>query len=178
MTDSFLTKAPPLAFAADNPAVIGEPPAADLLRTATFTHGVDELDPIGVDDPKHRRGGQKDLCPSLVGREEAKEPCPFGYAREQRAIVPHQPAIKRAIAHAFQRMEEPQGHDFTGPQGGMRMLRDVLYVRIDLTEESDDKIHSGHGLLRTRQGFMLPTSVEKIHDYCNTANEPYWFARD
>src|SRR5438094_1388311 len=34
-------------FAADNPAMIGEAFAANLLRTAAFTHGMDQLDPYG-----------------------------------------------------------------------------------------------------------------------------------
>src|SRR5215470_4623800 len=33
-------------FAADNPAVVREAFAADLLRTAAFTHGMDQLDTI------------------------------------------------------------------------------------------------------------------------------------
>src|SRR5215831_17028946 len=37
-------------FAADNPAMIGEAFAANLLGTAAFTHGMDQLDPIGVND--------------------------------------------------------------------------------------------------------------------------------
>ena len=35
-------------FPADNPAVIREAFAADLLRTAAFPDGVDQLDPIRV----------------------------------------------------------------------------------------------------------------------------------
>src|SRR2546425_3403956 len=37
-------------FAPDNPAMVGEAFAADLLRAAAFTHGVDQLDPIRVND--------------------------------------------------------------------------------------------------------------------------------
>jgi hypothetical protein len=39
---------------------------------------MDQLDPIGVNDPEHRRGGQEDLRPRLMGHEEAKEPGPLG----------------------------------------------------------------------------------------------------
>ena len=65
-------------FAADNPAVIGEAFAADLLGAAAFAHGVDQLDAIGVDDPEHGRGGQEDLRPVLMGLEETKEPGALG----------------------------------------------------------------------------------------------------
>src|SRR5215467_11514812 len=36
-------------FPADNPAMIGEPFAADLLGTPAFAHGVDQFDTIRVD---------------------------------------------------------------------------------------------------------------------------------
>src|SRR5438132_245016 len=42
-------------FAADNPAVIGEAFATDLLGTPAFAHGVDQLNAIGINDPQHRR---------------------------------------------------------------------------------------------------------------------------
>jgi hypothetical protein len=62
----------------DNPAVIREAFAADLLRAAAFPDGVDPLDAVGVNDPEHRRGGQEDLRPVLMGPEEAKEARPLG----------------------------------------------------------------------------------------------------
>ena len=65
-------------FAADNPAMIRYAFAADLLRAAALAHGVDELDPIGVDDPEHRRSGQEGCRPVLMGLQEAKEPRPLG----------------------------------------------------------------------------------------------------
>ena len=69
-------------FPADNPAMIGEPFAADLLRAAPLAHGVDQLNAIGVDDPEHGRGGPEDLRPSLMGREETKEPGALGKPRK------------------------------------------------------------------------------------------------
>src|SRR5438128_853618 len=70
--------APPLIqhqteFPPDNPAVVRHAFAADLLRAAALAHGVDQLDAVGVNDPQHRRSGQEDLRPVLMGREEAKE---------------------------------------------------------------------------------------------------------
>src|SRR6266481_6949746 len=61
-------------FPPDDPAMIGEAFPADLLGAAAFAHGMDQLDPIGVDDPEHRRGGQEALRPILMGLEETKEP--------------------------------------------------------------------------------------------------------
>src|SRR5262245_31386801 len=67
--------------------MIGEAFPADLLRTAAFADGVDQLDPIRVDDAEHRRRGQEALRPVLMGHEEAKEPGALGEPWEQRPIV-------------------------------------------------------------------------------------------
>lgn len=89
-------------FAADHPAMVRQAFATDLLRAAAFAHRVDELDAVGVDDPEHRRSGQEDLRPVLMGPEEAKEPRPFGYAGEQGAIVARQPAREGTIPDPFE----------------------------------------------------------------------------
>jgi len=60
-------------FAPDNPAMIREAFATNLLRAAPFPHRVAELDPIGVDDAEHGWSGQEDLRPVLMGPQEAKE---------------------------------------------------------------------------------------------------------
>ncbi len=91
-------------FAPDNPAVVREPFAADLLGTAAFAHRVDQLDAVGVDDPKHGRGGQESLRPVLVGFEETKEPGALGELGKQCAIVSCQPAIERTIPYPFEGM--------------------------------------------------------------------------
>jgi hypothetical protein len=69
-------------LAADNPAMIRHAFAANLLGTPTFAHGMDQLDPLGVNDAEHRRGGQEGLRPVVMGREEAKEPRPLREAGE------------------------------------------------------------------------------------------------
>ena len=66
-------------------------------------------------------------------------------------------------------MEEPQGDYLTRPETCLWVFGDVVQVRIDLTEESDDTIDCGHRLLRARQGFTLPASVEHVYDGCNVA---------
>ena len=47
------------------------------------------------------------------------------------------------------------------------MFGDAWHLVLDLTEESDDKLHGGHGLLHAQQGFTLPMSLEDFHDHCN-----------
>src|SRR5262249_25463383 len=50
-------------FAPDNPAVIREAFAADLLGAAAFADGMDQLNPVRVDDAEHGWGGQESLRP-------------------------------------------------------------------------------------------------------------------
>ena len=121
-------------FAPDNPAVIRQSLAADLVGTPALADGVDQLHAIRVDDAEHRRSSQEGCRPRLRGAEEAKEPCPLGYTREQHAIVPRQPAIERAVPPTFEGMQEPQGYDFTRPQGGVGMFRDACEMVIHLAE--------------------------------------------
>src|SRR5215475_7514108 len=65
-------------FAPNNPAVIGEAFATDLLGAAALAHGVDQLDAVGVDDAEHGWRGQEDLRPVVMGLEETKEPGALG----------------------------------------------------------------------------------------------------
>ena len=74
-------------FAADNPPVIREAFAANLLGAPAFTHGMNQLDPIRVDDPEHGRGGQESPRPVLMGHEETKELGALGKPRKQRPII-------------------------------------------------------------------------------------------
>ena len=65
-------------FAPDDPAMIGETFATDLLRAPPLPDGMDQLDAIRVNDPKDRRGGEEAPCPVVMGPEEAKEPGALG----------------------------------------------------------------------------------------------------
>jgi hypothetical protein len=60
-------------FAPDNPPMVGEAFPANLLRAATFTDGMDQLNAIGVNDPEHGRSSEEDLRPVVMRREEPKE---------------------------------------------------------------------------------------------------------
>src|SRR6266446_3644381 len=134
-------------FPPDDPAVVGEAFAANLLGTAAFTHGVDQLNAVGVNDAEHGRSGEEDLCPVLMGPEEAKKAGPLGEPGKQRPIVTCQPAIKRPVADAFERMQQPQGDHLTGPEVGLGMFGDGAYLFIDLIEQRGDKIYGHTALL-------------------------------
>ena len=114
--------------------MIREPFAAHLLGAPAFAQGMDHLNPIGVDDPEHGWGGQADLGPVLMGLQKTKEPRPLGEAGKQRPIISRQPAVERTVAHAFERMQDPQGHDLAGPQGSVGMFGYACQRVIDLTE--------------------------------------------
>ena len=134
-------------FPADNPAVIREAFAADLLGAAAFTHGVDQLDAIGVDDAEHGWSGQEEPRPVLMGPEEAKEPGALGEAGKQRAIITRQPAIEGPVAPAFEGMQQPQGDHLTGPEVRLGMFRDGAQLLIDLIKQCGNKLYGGHTAL-------------------------------
>src|SRR5437899_8308125 len=88
--------------------MVGEAFPANLLGATAFTDGMDQLDPIGVDDAEHRRSGQEDLRPVLMGLQETKEPRPLGEAGEQRPIVARQPAIEGPVATPLRAWSSPK----------------------------------------------------------------------
>jgi len=114
--------------------MIREAFAADLLGTAAFAHGVDQLDAVGVNDPEHRRGGQEGLCPVLMGPEETKEPGALREPGKQRPIVAREPPIKRPVASAFEGMEQSQGDHLTGPEVGLGVFGHGAQLLINLVE--------------------------------------------
>ena len=126
--------------------------AAPTVLGVIDAYGMDELDAIGVDDAEHGPSGQEDLRPVLMGPEEAKKAGAFGEPGKQRPIVSCQPAIERAVAHAFERMEQPQGAHLTGPEVGLGMFGDGAHLFIDLVEQCGDKIHGGHTALLAWEG--------------------------
>src|SRR6266516_4345016 len=75
-------------LAADDPAMVREAFAADLVGAAALPYRMDQLEAIGVNDPQQRRNGQERGGPGPMGPEEPKEPRALGHAREQRTIVP------------------------------------------------------------------------------------------
>src|SRR2546427_1764381 len=82
-------------FPADNPPVIREAFPAELLRTPALPDGMDQLDPIRVDDPEHRRIGQEGCRPRLMGAEEAKEAGPPGGGGGKKRAVARAAAAKK-----------------------------------------------------------------------------------
>src|SRR5262245_55083452 len=161
--------------------MVGQAFATNLLRAPTLPDGMDQLDPIRVDDAEQRRRGQENLRPVLMGLQETKEPRPLGEAGEQRSIVARQPAIEGTIPDPFEGMQQSQGHHLTGPEVRLRMFGDGAHLFIDLIEQRRDKIHCDHGLLRSSPGCTLSTSVEEVHAHDNKASKYYciyWFVSD
>src|SRR6266446_1372802 len=158
-TDSIRDTVSPRQSSDDWRGLCGQSAAA-----AAFAHRMDQLNPIGVDDAEHRRSGQEDLRPVLMGPEEAKEPGPLGEAGEQRPIVARQPPIKRAVPPAFEGMEQPQGDHLTRPEVGLGVFGDSAQLLIDLVEQRGDKIQGDHTALLACGKDVTQTSVEESSD--------------
>jgi hypothetical protein len=134
-------------FPPDNPAMVGQAFAPDLLGAAACAYGVEPLNPLGVDDAQDRRRGEEDLRPVLMRLEEAKEPRALGEVGKQRPRVARQPAREGPVAHAFERMQHSQGAHLTGPEVRLGVFGQVMHLPIDVVEQGDDKIPCGHAAL-------------------------------
>src|SRR5215831_13812876 len=132
--------------------MVGQAFATDLLRAPPLPYGVDELDPIGVDHPKHGWSSQEGPCPVLMGLEEAEEPGALGETRKQGPIVARQPAMERPVADAFEGMQHPQGDYLTGPEVRLGVFGYVVHLPIDVVEQGDDKIPCSHAALLLGEG--------------------------
>jgi hypothetical protein len=155
----------PTPCAPDHLTMVREAFAAHLLRTAALAHGVDQLDPIRVDDAEDRRRGPADLRPVVMRREKTKEQGPLGEAGKQRPRVTRQPAIEGPVAHACEGMPQPQGHHRTGPEVRLRMCGDGAHLLIDLREQGGDQLHGDHAALLSWAGCHVP-SMEEASDEC------------
>src|SRR5207248_6272250 len=111
-----------------------------------------------------RRGGQEDLRPVVMRREETKESGALGEAGKQRPIVARQPAREGPVAHAFEGVEQPQRDHFTGPEVGLGVFGDSAQLLIDLVEQRGDKIQGGHTALLACGKDVTPPSVEESSD--------------
>src|SRR4029434_8577103 len=109
--------------------------------------------------------------------EETKEPGALGETGKQRPRVARQPAREGPVAHAFQRMQESQGDDLTGPEVGLGVCGDGAQLLTDLREQVGDKIKGGHGCLHAWQSFTRLTSLEEVHNHCNKASTYYYYVR-
>src|SRR5262249_15591095 len=89
------------ACAPNHPAVLREAFTTDLVWAPALADGVAQLDAVGVDAAEHRWGGQEELRPVVMRREETQKPGPIGEVGKQRPIVARQPARERPVAHAF-----------------------------------------------------------------------------
>ena len=103
-------------FAPDNPAMIRFSFAPNLPTAAPFAHGMQQFNAIAIDYAQDRRRHQELIGPAPVYSQQAKQPRPFRQRRKQFAPIPAQPPIKRPIPDSFERKEQPDRHDFTGPQ--------------------------------------------------------------
>jgi hypothetical protein len=97
-------------LAPDHPAMLREACAAHLLRTAAPAPGVEQRDPLRVDDAEDRRSGQADLRPVVRRREQTQEPGVLGGAGTPRPRVTRHPARAGPVAHACAGLPQPQGH--------------------------------------------------------------------
>jgi hypothetical protein len=67
----------------------------------------------------------------VMGREETKQPRPFGQEWEQGPKIARQPPIERTVPDALERMQEPQGDHLPGPEVRLRVFGDGAQLLIN-----------------------------------------------
>ena len=115
----------------------------------------------------------------LTMRDGPHRSCP----RAQRVPVHPQvfPHSYLPLSRHSEGMQQPQRDHFTGSEVGFGVFGDGAQLLIDLVEQRRDKIHCGHGLLRSSSGCTLSTSLEEVHAHGNKASKYYhiyWFVSD
>src|SRR5262249_37885762 len=142
----------------------GFPFAPDLLVTAAFAHGVQQLNAIAIDDPQDRRGRQKLVGPGPVYGQQTKQARPLGQRGKQFAPITSQPPIKGSIATPFESEEDPHGHDFARPQGRQGMFGAVFHRFIYPIEQLADKVFGRHALSSFCCIGVATHSLRSTHD--------------
>jgi len=135
--------------APDDPAVVGHALAPDTREPtpALLPVGMGQLHAIAVSDAEDGRLRQEALGPALVRRAQAEQAGALGQLREQRAVVPLQPAIEGPLTAPFEHEQQRQGHHLARIQVRLRVFRHVTQGIINTTEQLRDKIDRGHGVL-------------------------------
>ena len=131
-------------LAAHDPTAVGQPFLADLALAAAFPARMEQFGAIAVDQTQQRRLRQKAPRPMPVGIEQPEQTGAHGQLRKQPPVVSHQPAIKGAIAHAFEGEQHGNRDHFAGIEIGLGMLLGIRHLLIHTAKQVDDKIFSSH----------------------------------
>src|SRR5664279_3608838 len=129
----------------DNPAAVAFAFLADLLLAASFAHGMNQFNPIGVDDREESRVSQQVVTPVAM---DVQRPLDAGAIRQfdkQRLKVAFQPTVEGAKKATFKRIEQSYRHQLAWIQIGIRTLRHLAPTIIYQTEQRNDKVFGGHG---------------------------------
>ena len=73
----------------------------------------------------------------------------------------------------MQGMPQPQGPHLARPAVGLRVVGDIVSMRLDGIAESNDKVACGHGLLRGWRRGLRPASLEEGSESCQITKKYY-----
>ena len=132
-------------LASDDPAVVREALAPNLPITAAFAPGMDEFDPVGIDNTQQTRLRHEAIRPVLMRVEQAKQARTRGQVRKQGPVITTQPAVEGAIADSLQGEQQGQRHHFARIQLRLGMFLGGRHRIIYAAKQFSDKIYSRHG---------------------------------
>src|SRR3990172_6360473 len=104
----------------DDPTPIRLAFLAQRLLTTPLAHGVNQFNPIGVDDGEEGWLGQETFAPVLMRPQGTRNAGAVGQFDEQILKVTLQPAVERPKEAAFEGIQQFYRHHFTRIEVGIR----------------------------------------------------------
>ena len=120
-------------LATHNPPMITLAFLTNLGRAASFPHGMDQLDPIGIRDAQHGGGGQKPGGPRRVHLEEPCQARALWHLQKERRLVARQPAVEDRVPPplmAYSRAKVTTSLGESLASGAVRDLQPLLVVTV------------------------------------------------
>jgi len=154
--------------APDHSAMVREAWAAHLRRTAALAPGVEQRDPIRVDDAEDRRFGHEDLRPVVMRRAKTHEPGPCGEAGQHRPRVTHHPARAARLPTPVRACNSPKVTTARGQRCASGCVGMAPICASTSEHTAVDQLHGAHAALLSWAGRHVP-SMDEASDDCRPA---------
>ncbi len=146
-------------FGANDPAMIAFAFLADLLVASPFASRMQQFEGVAVTDAQHGGGREKAARPVLMRGQSAKQASAVRQPGKQGLEVALEPTIKSTLPDAFERMEQTDGHQFTGMEVGLRMFGNFFHGVIRAAKQLGDKICCGQGVALLKAGYFQKNNL-------------------
>jgi len=134
----------PAQFDPYNPAMIGQPFFPDLRVTTPFSNGVNEFNPVTINDAFGLWVGQKIDTQRLVFHQKAFQAATFGQGWKQGLPITFKPAIERSKMNPFEAEKHLNSNYFTRMQLSIFTFVDLTQFIVYHTKEPSNYFFGSH----------------------------------